>query len=96
MSDYEDLVKQREMLDRQIKDIQQRDKAQAIEQIKALVAQHHIIAQDIFSKVSGGSSQANKKVAAKYRNPQTGESWTGRGKEPLWIAGQNRDLFLIK
>ena len=33
---------------------------------------------------------------AKYRDPATGKTWTGRGKPPAWIAGAaNRDAFLI-
>lgn len=42
------------------------------------------------------------KVAPKYRNPgNTSETWTGRGKQPRWLAahtGQGRKLdeFLIK
>lgn len=24
-------------------------------------------------------------VPAKYRNPQNGETWTGRGRKPLWV-----------
>ena len=35
------------------------------------------------------------KVAPKYRDPATGDTWTGRGKAPRWIAGKNRDDFLI-
>jgi DNA-binding protein H-NS len=34
-------------------------------------------------------------VAAKYRNPATGETWTGRGKAPKWIEGQDRNKFAI-
>ena len=40
-------------------------------------------------------NQTNKKVPAKYRNPVTGETWTGRGKAPLWIVGKERETFLI-
>ena len=36
------------------------------------------------------------KVAAKYKNPSTEETWTGRGKAPIWIAGKDRTKFLIK
>ena len=36
------------------------------------------------------------KVAAKYKNASTGETWTGRGKAPIWIAGKDRTKFLIK
>jgi DNA-binding protein H-NS len=34
-------------------------------------------------------------MAAKYLNPQTGQTWSGRGRAPLWI-GKNRDRFLIE
>jgi DNA-binding protein H-NS len=35
-------------------------------------------------------------VPAKYRSAETGETWTGRGRAPLWLAGKNKDDFLIK
>src|SRR5690606_8447450 len=46
-------------------------------------------------------TMAKRPVAAKYRHPQTGATWTGRGKAPRWITaaeteGQNRNDFLIK
>ncbi len=39
-------------------------------------------------------------VPPKYRHPDTGETWTGRGKPPRWITnaeaeGKTRDEFLI-
>jgi len=34
-------------------------------------------------------------VPAKYRNPETGDTWTGRDKEPVWIRGQDREAYLI-
>jgi DNA-binding protein H-NS len=34
-------------------------------------------------------------VAPKYRDPESGSTWSGRGKPPKWIAGQDRDSFLI-
>ncbi|MDX3907610.1 MAG: H-NS histone family protein [Pigmentiphaga sp.] len=41
-----------------------------------------------------------KQVAPKYRHPETGETWTGRGKPPRWLVaaeagGATRDQFLI-
>lgn len=46
------------------------------------------------------TSTPKKPVAAKYRHPASGASWTGRGKAPLWIVeaeknGQPRQQFLI-
>ena len=35
------------------------------------------------------------KVAAKFRDPETGKTWSGRGREPTWIKGKNREEFKI-
>ena len=32
------------------------------------------------------SKVAGKKVAAKYRNPATGDTWSGRGLKPKWLT----------
>ena len=41
-----------------------------------------------------------RKVAPKYRNPKTGDTWAGRGAQPVWMreaikAGKKPDDFLI-
>ena len=42
---------------------------------------------------------AGQKAAAKYLNPKTGETWSGRGRSPAWIrdalASGKQDKFLI-
>ena len=35
-------------------------------------------------------------VAAKFRNPETGQTWSGRGREPVWIKGKDREEFRIQ
>jgi DNA-binding protein H-NS len=34
----------------------------------------------------GKSSMKGKKVAAKFRNKATGETWSGRGLKPRWLS----------
>ena len=34
-------------------------------------------------------------VAAKYLNPETGETWSGRGRAPRWLDGKNREDFAV-
>ncbi|VBT21768.1 histone family protein nucleoid-structuring protein H-NS [Burkholderia pseudomallei] len=35
-------------------------------------------------------------VAAKYQDPKSGATWSGRGRAPAWIANaKNRDRFLV-
>ena len=51
---------------------------------------------------AGGSSRGPRgPVAPKYRHPETGQAWTGRGIAPKWITqaeaeGKSRQEFLIK
>lgn len=53
-------------------------------------------------KAPKASKTAGKKVAPKYRNPANPkETWTGRGKQPRWLAeqvkkGKKVEDFLIK
>jgi len=49
-------------------------------------------------KKPGVSNKSKRTVAPKYRHPETGETWTGRGKAPRWIteaelAGTDRNTF---
>ncbi|HXE22806.1 MAG TPA: H-NS histone family protein [Rhodoferax sp.] len=96
MSTYKELLKQREALEQQIKDARQREIAQAVTQVRSLVAEFGLTAQDVFSSGKARKSgTTHAKVAAKYRNPATGATWTGRGKPPKWIQGQDRAKFAI-
>jgi len=49
---------------------------------------------------TGKATSAKRPATPKYRDPATGNTWTGRGKPPRWIAeaeqtGTSRDQFLI-
>jgi DNA-binding protein H-NS len=44
---------------------------------------------------------AGAKLAAKYRDPETGETWSGRGRPPRWLAareaeGRDRKEFAVE
>ncbi|MEY4975092.1 MAG: hypothetical protein RIQ97_287 [Pseudomonadota bacterium] len=93
---YQDLLKQRAALDDAIAAARQREIADALAKVRALVAEFGLTAADVFPSRSGKAAKSGgAKVAAKYRDPATGKTWTGRGKAPKWIEGQNRDAFMI-
>lgn len=94
MSSYKELLAQRELLDKQIKEAIQREKADGIAKAKLIIEQYQLTATDLFSRKAGAKSSGGK-VAPKYRNPATGETWTGRGKAPKWIEGRDRSNFVI-
>lgn len=98
MISYKELLKQREALEQQIAEARQREITEAVRQVRALVAEFGLTAQDVFPTGKAAKAKLAKagvKVAPKYRNPATGETWTGRGKAPKWIEGQDRARFAI-
>jgi DNA-binding protein H-NS len=37
-------------------------------------------------KNSGSSKLKGRKVEPKYRHPDSGDTWTGRGRQPSWVS----------
>ena len=97
MSTYKELLAQRAELEKQIEAARKEALASAIAQVRAIVAEYELTEEDVFSKKAPRAAAADTKtVAPKYRDPETGATWTGRGKPPLWIAGKDRLNFLIQ
>lgn len=98
---YKDLIAQRENLEKQIAQARTTEIGTAVAQIKQLMSDYDLTAADVFPNgragSSGKASSASKgaTVAAKYRDSATGQTWTGRGKAPIWIRDKDREQFLI-
>jgi DNA-binding protein H-NS len=85
----QELMAQREALERQIEQTKKQERGEAIEKVRALMAEYGLTVADLgsrpaSSKPKKGRSSGNK-VAAKYRNASTGETWSGRGLQPRWL-----------
>jgi DNA-binding protein H-NS len=86
MLSLEQLLKQQADLTKQIEETKSRERDGAIEQIRSLMANHGLTAADIGpEKAARKKGSTGKKVAAKYRHPTTGETWSGRGLQPKWL-----------
>lgn len=97
MSNYKELLQQREQLEKQIQEARNKELADAVGKVRALVTEFSLTAEDVFPPAKGKrAGTTGSKVAPKYKNPATGETWTGRGKAPKWIANEtNREQFAI-
>lgn len=99
MSSYKDLLQQREELERQISEARSAELAVAITKVREIVNEFGLSADDVFGrgqiKGRGPSKAKGQSVPPKYRDPQTGSTWTGRGKAPKWIQGKDREQFTI-
>jgi DNA-binding protein H-NS len=79
---------QREALERQIEQTKKHERGEAIEKVKALMAQYGLSVADLGSRPVSSKPKKGRsggKVAAKYRNTSTGETWSGRGLQPRWL-----------
>jgi len=98
MATLQELIAQKEALEKLIQDTRQTELADAIKQVKALIANFGLTQEDIFG-TSRGAKKAKpegSKVAAKYRDPVSGKEWSGRGLAPKWLQGRDKSEFLIK
>ncbi|WP_043009050.1 H-NS family nucleoid-associated regulatory protein [Comamonas testosteroni] len=78
-------------LDAKITSARKAESAAALNKIHELVGQFGFTVQQLFPI---GSSD-KKKREPKYRDAESGATWTGIGKPPSWIAGKNREDFAI-
>lgn len=86
MSALQDLLDQKKALDQQISALRTAERDEAISKVRALMAEHGLTAIDLQASASTKGAKAGKKVAAKYQDPQTGSTWTGRGLKPRWLT----------
>ena len=97
MSEPTTSVRSLEEIDKALEALQQeRDQAlkieskQALAQVKQIIAKFGFTADQLFV-----DTKIRAQAAAKFRNPETGETWSGRGREPKWIKGKDHDQFRI-
>ena len=95
MASYKDLQSQIEKLQKQAEQARDKEVATVVAQIRTMMTDYGIQAADL-----GITSKRKRKpgtpAAPKFQNPQTGETWTGRGRAPKWIDGKDRTKFAIK
>ena len=87
MNPLDELLAQKAALDQKILETRRNLKADAVAKVRALMAEHGLTAADLSARATTTQKKSGtaSKVAVKYRNASTGESWTGRGLQPRWL-----------
>lgn len=91
MANLNELLAQKAALEQQIVEAQRSQKAEAIAQVKSLMAEHGLTLADLGSRSLAAPRRTANKVAAKYRNAATGDTWSGRGLQPNWLKAALAD-----
>lgn len=102
MDELEQLQKQISELQSKAKELAEKKREPIIEDIKSKIKLYGITAKELGLGSATTSTEAKPQkapVAVKYRHAEN--TWTGRGKRPLWIArylanGGKIDELLVK
>lgn len=101
MSDYKSIKAQIAKLEKQAEELRKKEIKGVIQNIQRLIHEYGLTAQDLgFKNIAPAKKGKTGSVpSAKYRDPVSGKTWTGRGKPPLWIAeavkAGKKDDYLI-
>jgi DNA-binding protein H-NS len=101
------LLKQQEELSRKIQEARIKGRDDGVAEIKRIMSELGITAEMLgfyavshvpASKKTHAPTFKQKRVFGpvepKYRDPATGQTWSGRGREPRWMV-EGRDAYLI-
>lgn len=84
MASVSELLAQKAAIEQQIAEAQRAERAGAVAKVRALMAEHGLTLADLSSK-SATPKRSGTKVAPKYRDSTTGDTWSGRGLQPKWL-----------
>ncbi|HIC7211621.1 H-NS histone family protein [Burkholderia stabilis] len=98
MSGYRELKAQADELMKRVEEARLAELEAVIQEVRTRVAEYGLTAGQIFGRPGGAARTTPRKRASspRYRDPKTGATWSGRGREPGWIKGGRRDRFLIE
>jgi len=96
LAQRDQLTQQLAALDGQINEARRAERQETIQKIRELMTAGGVTVEDL-GKGSATPTRGQKgpkagaKVAAKFRNPASGETWSGRGLKPRWLAEALKD-----
>lgn len=86
MATLQELIAQKEALEQEIARTREKTRSDAIAQVRALMEEHRLTISDLSTRaVVKQRAGKGAKVAAKYRDAATGDTWSGRGLQPKWL-----------
>ena len=90
MTTYREFQAELERLHQQAESTRRKEKGEALDRIRSLIVEYQLTPADL-GLVAGRPAEA----VVKFRDPQTGASWSGRGRPPRWLDGQDRARFAV-
>ena len=89
---YKELLAEQKRLDEEIAKAKSIERDGAIGTIREMMALYEIDAKELTAR---RGARVGVTARPKYRDPESGATWSGRGKAPRWIAGKDRKTFEV-
>jgi len=96
MASYAELQAQIKELEQKAAAARSAELADAKARIIELMNTYGLTTADLSAGAGKSKFNKTKSVAAKYKDPVSGATWTGRGRAPLWLKDKDRDTYLIQ
>lgn len=95
MASYEELKSQIAKLESLAEQARQQELGEAKAKIRELMAKYGLSPNDLIENPTQPKREVQR-VPPKYKDPDSGKTWTGRGRRPAWAEGKNLAELLIK
>jgi len=92
MATYQELKAQADELIRQANEIRKVENKEMIIRIREMIREHGITADQLGFAPAGKGSRT--KAPAKYRDPVSGLTWSGRGRTPRWMQAPREEYAI--
>jgi DNA-binding protein H-NS len=93
MATYKEIQAKIEDLQRQAAAQRQSEMSAAVQRIREMMQEYGISANDLLSSSKKGTSK--KSATVQFRNAETGDTWSGRGRMPNWLSGKDKEQFRV-
>ena len=84
----------RSELEAEIEQARQAEAQVALANVRETIAAFGFTADDLFGTRRKSRSASNG--APRFRHPETGETWGGRGPRPRWLKGKDPEQFRVR
>jgi DNA-binding protein H-NS len=85
---YRDIRRRIKQLEDEAELLRKSELAEVIAQLRGQIEEYRLTQDDLFGPEAGPLAQ--------YRDPETGQTWSGFGRPPNWIRGKNRERYRVR
>lgn len=96
MATYTEIQAQIAELQKQAEAARSSEISAAKAKIAEIMKEYGLTVADLGGVAKAKVTNTRQPVAAQFRNGDTGEQWTGRGRTPRWLEGKDKEKFRIK